>query len=677
MQEQELSVGCRLKRIPSKILHGGDYNPEQWLDRPDILKKDIEYMKEACINTVTLGVFSWSVYEPEEGKYCFEWLDEIMDRLYENGISVILATPSGARPVWMDEKYPEVMRVNEFGVRNTHGVRHNHCMSSSIYREKVKKIDEMLARRYGNHPALIMWHISNELGGACYCSLCKERFREYLEKRYKTIDYLNHEWWTTFWSHRFQKFSQIDPPSRRGESSIHGLNLDWKRFTTWNMNDYLKSEIDVFRRLTPDIPVTTNFMRLYRGLDYHVMAREVDVVSWDSYPVWHNDQENLTDTFLQTAFEHAVMRSMKPDRPFLLMESTPSIVNWHNSNKLKRPGIHFLTSLQAVACGADSVLYFQWRKGRGSYEQYHGAVIDHLGTNDTRVYKDVKHTGEILADLSEICGSLGKNHVAIIYDWENRWAIEDMAGLSDRKNYDESVAEIYKILLKHGIDADIIASDNDLEKYKLVIAPMLYMLKNNTAKNMEKFTSEGGILLATYLTGYVNENTLCWLGGFPGDGLRNVFGMYTEEIDSLYEKERNKVLFIDNPEKGFEVRDFCEIIKPQSADVKAVYTQDFYAETPVLTQNYFGKGQAWYLGARPDEKGMSDVLELVCENAEILWEDIPVGLEIHRRYKNGKCYIFVLNTTHEAAIFQGRKIEALDSAVYVSEVCGRNRADLY
>ncbi len=663
---ENIGSGTRLGRLPRQLLHGGDYNPEQWLDRPDILKKDIEYMKKAGINTVTLGVFSWSVYEPAEGEYHFEWLDEIMDRLYRNGISVILATPSGARPVWLDLKYPEVMRVNELGRRNTHGLRHNHCMSSPVYRQKTAEIDTLLAKRYGKHPALILWHVSNELGGACYCPLCTARFREWLERKYKTIENLNKEWWTTFWSHRFSCFDQIDPPSPGGESSIHGLNLDWKRFTTWNMNDYMASEIEVLRRITPDIPVTSNFMHVYKGLDYHQMRQSLDIISWDSYPAWGNSSETLTDTFLHTAFEHAVMRSMKPDRPYLLMESTPSIVNWHPANRQMRPGIHRLASMQAVACGSDSVLYFQWRKGRGSFEQYHGAVIDHLGTDDTRVFKEVAALGAELKELSQICGSVIHSDVAVIFDWNSRWAIEDMAGLSDRKNYDETVENIYKILLRHGLEPALISSDDDFSGYKVVIAPMMYVLKPGTAGRLKSYVSGGGIVLATYLTGYVNENTLCWLGGFPGDGLREVFGLYSEEIDSLYPSQRGSLKFIENencsePEKSYEIRDFCEVLKTKKAEAVAVYTSDYYAKTPAITRNAYKKGEAWYMGARCENAAQERLLKQICTRAGLVWEELPKGLEVHRRYhKDGRHYVFLLNTTQEAIDYKGKEIGPLN-----------------
>ena len=274
------------KRVYDKVeglLHGGDYNPEQWLDHPEILKEDIQFMKQAGINCVTLGVFSWSTYEPEEGVYHFQWLKEVMDNLYANGIYTILATPTGARPAWLDQKYPECMRVDNMGVRYHHGVRHNHCMSAPVFREKAAVIITKLMEAVGDHPGLIMFHVNNEFGGECFCPHCVDRFQKYLANKFDNhIEYLNKAWWTTFWSHTYNSFEQIEPPFANGEFSIMGLNLEWKRFTTWSMTDYMKFEIQLLKEKRPDIPVTTNFMKLYDGLDYREMAKELDLVSWDS-----------------------------------------------------------------------------------------------------------------------------------------------------------------------------------------------------------------------------------------------------------------------------------------------------------------------------------------------------------------------------------------------------------
>ena len=629
------------------FLHGGDYNPEQWLDRPDILEEDIRMMKKAGINSATLGVFSWSMYEPSEGEYHFEWLINVMDNLYKNGIYTVLATPSGARPAWLDEKYPEAMRVDNYGHRNHHGFRHNHCMSSPIYREKVSGIIHKLVECAGKHPGLVMWHISNEFGGECYCPLCIKRFQDYLADKFDNdISKLNHAWWNTFWSHNYNSFSQIEPPFANGEVSSLGLDLEWKRFTTWNMTDYMKSEIQLLRELTPGIPVTTNFMGLYGGLDYRVMAKELDVVSWDSYPALHNQWESLAESMENNSFDHAAMRSMKKDKPFMLMESAPGLVNWQQFNKVKRPGIHKLFSMQAIACGSDTVQYFQWRKGRGSFEQYHGAVIDHLGTDDTRIFKEVEDLGNVLKKISKVSGTVIKAKAALLYDWDNRWAIEDIKGLgNETKKYNETCYSIYRQFLRLGIEMDIIASDSGLMDYDIIIAQMLYMIRPGVADELKAFVEKGGQLLATYLSGYVDINQLCYLGGFPGDGLKELFGVTSEEIDTLYPNDSNAALFKDG--SVAEIKDYAEILRADGAKVLASYMQDFYKGTPAVTAKNYGKGTAYYAAARIADGKMQEIFLEMAEKAGVEHRELPSGVEYHKRTADGECYEFYLNNSEE------------------------------
>ncbi len=626
------------------LVHGGDYNPEQWLDRPDILAEDIRLMREAGMNSATLGMFAWSVLEPREGEFNFGWLVEIVDNLYKNGIYTVMGTPTGARPAWLDAAYPEAMRVAPSGMRNHHGVRHNHCMTSPKYREKVEILIRKLAEALGNHPGVILWHISNELGGECWCDLCRAKFTEYLRQRYDNdIEKLNHAWWTAFWSHRYNGFDQIEPPWPNGETSVHGLTLDWKRFTTHSMRDYTRFERDLLRGLTPGIPITTNFMRLYPVLDYHAMADDIDVISWDAYLPWGTDAETPYETAMHAAFDHAMMRGLKPGKPFMLMESTPSHVNWHPFNKLKRPGIHRLSSLHAVAMGSDTVQYFQWRKGRGSAEQYHGAVIDHLGTSDTRTFKEVAEVGSLLCRLAEISGSLPHAETALLFDWDNRWAIQDMNALSrERKQYDETCRAQYEIFHRHGIDMDVISPLADFSAYKVIVAPMLYMLKPGVAQRLRQFVEAGGQLVATYLTGYVNESTLCYLGGFPGDGLRALFGLYTEEIDTLYPTDRNATLLF-GAEKPYAITDFCEVVKPEGCEVLGRYRDDFYAGTPVVTRNACGQGHAWYVAARVSDEGMEQIYRGVWEAAGITPAALPEGIEMAVREADGVRYAFYFN----------------------------------
>ena len=630
-------------KIPA-LLHGGDYNPDQWLDRPDILEEDIKMMKKAGVNTATVGVFSWSALEPQEGNFQFGWLHDIMDKLYENGIYTVLATPTGARPAWMDEKYPSVLRVEKDGRRNHHSGRHNHCMSSLEYRALVEKMDTKLAQEFGNHPGLILWHISNELGGECYCDSCKKRFQEYLREKYhNNIEELNKQWWTSFWSRRFDSFEQIEPPYDNGEHSILGLNLDWKRFNSWNMKDYLAFERRILKKYTPQVPATANFMKLFEQLDYVDLAKEIDIISWDGYPSWNNDYETPADTAAELSFDHAVMRSLKKDKPFMLMESTPSLVNWHSVNKLKRPGILRASSIQTIGCGSDTVQYFQWRKGRGAAEQFHGAVVDHLGRDDTRVFKEVSEVGELLKKLAPVTGSRVASKVAVLFDWSNRWAIKDMQGMAhDTKKYEKEVRKFYNIHLKKGINADIVFPLEDLSSYSLVVLPMYYAVSKEAGAWLKEYVKNGGTVVATYLTAYVNENTLAYLGGFPGAGLGEVFGLYAEELDTLYPTDSNAVL-MKNGNKAI-VKDYCELIKLTGAEVLGTYESDFYAGMPAVTVHSYGNGKAYYIGTRMEEEDLIKFFTPIWSECGIKEKELPEGVEyLTRTAEDGSTFDFYVN----------------------------------
>lgn len=632
------------------FLHGGDYNPDQWPEA--VWLEDMRLMKLANCNTMSVGIFAWTRLEPEEGRYDFGWLDRIMDLLTENGGNAVLATPSGARPAWLSQKYPEVLRVRPDRVRNLHGTRHNHCMTSPVYREKTQAINRALAERYQNHPALLVWHISNEFGGECHCDLCQNAFRDWLRKKYDNdLDKLNHAWWSAFWSHTYTDWSQIESPSPIGESSLHGLNLDWKRFTTDQTIDFYKNEIVPLRELTPNVPITTNFMTLYGGLNYPRFAPEVDVISWDSYPVWHTTESEWR-LAAQVAFIHDQYRAMKAGKPFMLMESTPSMTNWQPNPKLKRPGMHMLSSLQAVAHGSDTVQYFQWRKSRGSSEKFHGAVVDHLGTENNRVFRDVAELGAVLKNLDPVVGSTVRPDVAIIYDWENRWGIEDMQGLGrpERRAYSETCINHYASFWKQGVPVDVIWENADFSPYKLVIAPMLYMLLPGVAERLKQFVADGGTLVTTYWSGIVDESDLVHLGGWPGGGLREVLGIWDEETDTLTVSDRNAVVMAEGNSLGlsgeYEARDYCALIHAEGAQVLATYGSDFYAGRPALTVNQFGKGRAFYMASRNAQDFLNDFYGKLVEQMGLMRAlpvDLPEGVTAQVRENEENRFVFVMN----------------------------------
>lgn len=630
-----------------KLLHGGDYNPEQWLNRPDILEKDIEMLKEAGCNVVSLGIFSWSTLEPEEGFYQTEWLENIVNNLYENGIYTILATPTGARPKWMADKYPEVLRVDENRRRMLFGFRHNHCYTSPVYREKTAKINGLLSQRLGKHPGVILWHVSNEYGGECHCPLCQEAFRNWLREKYGTIENLNDKWCTTFWSHTYQSFDQIESPSSIGETQLHALNLDWKRFVTHQTADFLHHEIQAIREGGSTLPTTANLMYYYDGLDYFRLAKEIDVVSWDTYPTWH--KEAVMETAYDNGMCHDLMRSLK-NKPFFQMESCPGSTNWQGVSKLKKPGVLFSQSMQAIAHGGEGALYFQIRQSRGASEKFHGAVIDHYGGKDTRVFKEVAKTGQALAQISELAGSRVVSKAAILFDWSSRWAMEDSQGPRNKGlHYMEVLRKVYRGFRKKGLNVDLIDMECNLSGYEILAIPMGYMFKEGFAEKVRAFVEKGGTLITTYWSGIADDTDRCYLGGTPY-GLMDVLGIRSEEIDGLYDWEENQMVPVKDNELGlsktYTCKYLCDLVKVQTARTLMTYGSDFYKGYPCLTVNEYGEGKAWYVACDGEKEFYEDFIGRALDDSHIagaVKEEIPEGLEITTRETDSIRYYIYQN----------------------------------
>ncbi len=658
--------------IKDRLLHGGDYNPDQWLNRPDILKADIELMKKARISVVSLGIFAWSALEPAEGEFQFDWMDGVIANLHKAGISVFLATPSGARPVWMAAKYPEVLRVNSSGHRNLFGTRHNHCFSSPVYREKVRIINTALAKRYKDHPAVILWHISNEYSGDCHCDLCQANFRSWLKNRYGTIANLNNAWWNSFWSHTICDWSEIHSPVPHGEISVHGLNIDWKRFTTDMTVDFMNHEVKALRDAGSDLPVTTNMMMTLEdakhdpGLDYWKFRDSQTYASWDSYPAWHMPGHKVfipgevpdapADDYRrasEVSFQHDIYRNLQ-NKPFLLMESTPSRVNWQSISKNKKEGMNTLASLQAVAHGANSVQYFQWRQGRGSFEKFHGAVVDQSGRDDTAVFRRVSELGEILVKLKDTAAADYKARVALIFSWENRWAFDDSMGPinSSRKAYIETLRKHYYCLWHSGIPVDVISGEGELKGYDLVIAPMLYSFPHSLGEKLRKYVHGGGALLTTYYTGYADESDLCFDGGSPGP-LKDVLGIRIEDIDVLHKYEKIHIRMEDD----YPVQDYFEIIHPETAQILARFKGGDADGLPGITVNNFGKGMAYHLGGRLDTESLLAFYQTLLSDRDIrgnseLVSEKSEAVNIQIRTGEMAQYIFVMNFCGKEGFFR-------------------------
>lgn len=626
-----------------RILYGGDYSPNQW--PREIWKEDMRIFKDARINSATINVFSWAKIQPSEKEYNFSELDEIVEMLGKENYDIVLATSTAALPAWMVKKYPEVARTDFEGRHHRFGHRHNACPNSPIFQKYASALVEKLAERYADNEHVTCWHINNEYGGVCYCENCEKAFRVWLKEKYGTITELNRAWNMEFWGHTVYEWDEIVVPNALGDgmeegvrTAFAGLSVDYYRFNSDSILENYKMERDIVRRYNKDVLITTNLMGTYKGLDYFKWAKEMDIVSWDNYPSYDTPWSFI-------AMNHDLMRGLK-DEPFMLMEQTPSQQNWQPYNALKRPGHMRAQSYQTMAHGADTIQFFQLRRSAGGCEKFHGAVIAHAGTENTRVFREVKQLGEELEGLSAyIPGTKNTADVGLIFDWDNYWALEYTSGPSADLTYVDQIHQYYKYFYDRNIAVNMIPFDADFDRYKIIVAPVLYMVKEGMKEALERFVDNGGVLVTTFMSGIVDQSDNVYLGGYPGP-LRDLAGIWVEEIDALAPEQSNEVCFADGTKAGCRL--LCEIMHLEKAESLGKYGKDFYAESPAVAKNHFGKGITYYIGTNMDESGIEKILGMAVDDAEVK----PViseaeGLEVTCRIGENGRYYFIMNFKDE------------------------------
>lgn len=617
------------------FLYGGDYNPEQW--PREVWDEDVRLMNKAGWNVATLPVFGWAALEPEEGRFDFEWLDDIVNRLHQGGVRVCFATATASVPAWLSQKYPDVLVVNEHGVRQKHGNRHTFCPSSPNYRRLSTALARQLAERYGSHPALLLWHVNNEYGTSCYCDLCAAEFRLWLQRKYGSLEALNAAWYTTFWGHTFSDWAQIETPTSNGERSIQAYRLDYRRFMSDALLDLFKAERDELRKVTPDVPVTTNMMGAFFTLDYHRWGREMDIASWDNYP----GKGNLRPT----AFNHALMRGLREGQPFLLMEQSPSQQNWQPYNQLKDVGELRLQSFQAIAHGADSVMYFQWRRGRGGIEKLHGAVVEHGGNEENRVFREVAALGEELSRLGpRIQGARVPARVAVLFDWPNWWALSLSSGPSVDLNYVSHVRDCFMALRALGVDVEVVSPLADLSSFEVIVAPLLTMLRVEDAQKVRDRVSAGATLVATAFSGLVDENDQVFLEGAPGPW-REVLGLRVEETGAF--PEGGEVIWTQESAGSSRHHLLVDRLVLEGASPVVTYCGGPFDGEAAVTRHAFGAGLGYYLGTFLETSGYEAFFARVLAEKGIgcvLGEIPPAGVEVSTRVgEDGERHVYLLN----------------------------------
>ncbi|MFG2133949.1 beta-galactosidase [Streptomyces sp. NPDC048751] len=644
----------RRLRLPG-IAYGGDYNPEQWPE--EVWAEDMRLMREAGVTMVSVGIFSWALLEPAEGRYDFSRTDRLLDLLHENGIAADLATPTAAPPAWFFRAHPEALPVDRDGRTLSYGSRQTFCPSSAAYRTAALRITRALAERYAGHPAVAMWHVHNEYGchnAACYCDASAAAFRTWLRRRYSDdLTALNHAWGTTFWSQWYYDWDEIIPPRATGADPNPTHRLDWRRFCSDELLSLCTAERDALREATPGVPVTTNFMVMqnFDALDYWRWAPELDIVSNDHY-LMSGDPESEVDV----ALSGDLVRSLAGG-PWLLMEHSTGAVNWQPVNRAKLPGEMRRNALAHVAHGADGIAFFQWRAAKAGAEQWHSAMLPHAGT-DSAVWEDVVQLGSDLKALAEVRGSTPTAQVAVVWDWNARWALELPSQPSGELRFQDLVRDWYRPLWRAGVAVDFVRPDADLSAYRLVLVPSLYLVDDTGAANLAGFAERGGTLAVGFHSGAVDENCHVRLGGYPA-AFRDVLGVRTDELFPLLPGETLH-LTGDVP-AGATADLWSERVRLAGAAPVASYGDGPLAGGPAVTRHTPGAGTAWYLATRPDPATLAALLDRIRDEAgvqPVLAAPQP-GVEAVRRSGADADYLFLIDHSGSGAEVPADGVELL------------------
>jgi beta-galactosidase len=630
----------RLMNFPH-IIYGGDYNPDQWPE--EVWLEDARLMREAGVNLVSLGIFSWSQLEPRPEEYDFAWLDRLMDLLDKHGVSVNLATPTASPPAWLVRSHPEILPITADGTRLWHGSRRHYCPHSSVYHEHVTKLVRTLAQRYAGHPALAMWHVDNEYAchvSECFCEASTVAFREWLKNRYDSLDALNHAWGTAFWSQKYSHWDEIHPPRQAPTFINPTQQLDWARFNSDSWIACFEEQKAILRDLTPTIPGTTNFMGFHKPADYWKFAAREDVVANDNYPDTSNPE-----WMIYAGMVCDLMRSLGKRRPWILMEQATTNVNWRQRNATKRPGVMRLGSYQAIARGADGVMFFQWRASKAGAEKFHSGMVPHVGT-DSRVWREVQALGTELRELDAILSSQVQADAAVLIDWESWWALEFAGKPSNDLRLLSQLMTYYAPLFQRNITVDFAHPESDLSQYKLILVPNLYLVNERAVENINQYVENGGTLVMSFFSGIVDEHDHVRLGGYPAP-FQEILGLVVEEYAPYSETQSNTICTTDNQQ--FSCSLWSDIIHLKTAQPMANFEQDYYAGSPSVTRNQFGKGTAFYVGTVPDESGMAWLMDEACQMAGIkpVIPDSPVGVELVLRSNSTQGWLFALNHSDE------------------------------
>ncbi|MEV8240765.1 beta-galactosidase [Microbacterium testaceum] len=643
------------------LVFGCDYNPEQW-DRA-VWDEDMRLMRQAGVSLVAVNIFGWSWINPAPGVWFFDELDEVMDLAHAHGIRVNLGTATASPAPWVTARHPEILPVAEDGTRRFPGGRQGYCPSSPVFRAYAAEVSRRVVERYADHPALAMWHVSNELGchnSLCYCDASASAFREWLDARYGSIVALNAAWGTSFWSQRYGAWDEILPPMAALSLRNPAQLLDFQRFSSDQQLELYRAEAEVIRRHST-APVTTNFMVTahIRTLDYWSWAGEMDVIANDHYL-----DRRLADPAAELSFAADLTRGLAGGAPWLLMETSTGAVNWQPHNLAKGEGELLRNVVSHVARGADGICFFQWRASAQGAEKFHSALLPHAGT-DTAQWRTVLEVGETLRHLRPVAGTRVRSDAALLFDWESWWSLENEGRPSEDARYLDQVHAAHAALTGSGVSVDVVSARDDLTGYRLVVVPALHLVRDEDAARITRFVENGGTAVITFASGIVDEDDRVRLGGYPG-AFRDLLGIVSEEFAPLGPAQ---TVTLDD---GSTASVWSERLRVTDADVDARFIDGPAAGGPARTRRAVGEGSAWYLATLPSPADYRALLSRAAQDAGIPTTPVPLGVDVIRRVGDDRAFLFVVNHTTDTVEIaaQGRDAISGETVAGLVRVAG-------
>ena len=636
---------------------GGDYNPEQWPEAT--WDQDVALMREAGVTMMTVGVFAWALIEPRPGEYDFDWLDAVFDRLESAGILVDLATPTASPPPWFSYAHPDSLPMTRGGHRLALGAREHFCPSSPAYRQAATSIARALAEHFGERTSLAMWHVNNEYGahpGPCYCPTSAAAFRVWLKERHGDLDRLNTAWGTTFWGQNYIDWQHIDTPRRAPMPSNPAQQLDFLRFSNEEFLGCFKAERDVLHELTPDIPVTTNFMaNNCKNMDYWQWAGEVDLVTNDHYLVADDP-----DSQIDLAMSADLTRGLAGGQPWLLLEHSTGAVNWQPRNLAKRPGEMRRNSLSHIARGSQGAMFFQWRASRFGAEKFHSAMVPQGGT-DTQVWRDVCDLGAELSRLGDVLPTRVRAEVAMVWDWQSWWALELEFRPTVETTFLQRMRATYEALWHENVTVDMVDPTCDLAGYRLVVVPSLYLVRPAAIQRLTEFVEGGGHLVVSYFSGIVDEFDCAPVGPYPGM-LRDLLGVDVEELHPL---AAEATVTLDD---GATAQAWSERVRLRTAVAVTRFSSGPDAGSPAVTRCSRGAGVVHYVATRLAAGDLRRRIHGWLVEAEVASTTLPDGVEVVHRDGDEATFAFLLNHTCETVMVEEGGVDAATSQTHEESV---------